>query len=81
MCYEPCVLIILNCVLMKCYWHNIEVLLELKKYVTQWNHCNTFLDIKEHMCCVPIGDTVVTSRIETLIRCVTRRPSNRFINL
>ena len=34
------VLIILNCDLMKCYWHNIEVLLELKKYVTQWNHSN-----------------------------------------
>ena len=53
----------------------------VKKNVTQWNNCNTILDIKEHMYCVPIGDTIVTSRIGTLIRCVTRRPSNTFIYL
>ena len=58
-----------------------ESVTRVKKNVTQWNNCNTILDIKEHMYCVPIGDTIVISRIGTLIRCVTRRPSNTFIYL
>ena len=53
----------------------------VKKICYPRNNCNTILDINEHMCCVPIGDTIVTSRIGTLTRCVTRRPSNTFINL
>ena len=38
---------------------------------------NTFWDLKEHISFVPI----VTSHIGTLTKCVTRRPSNTFIDL
>jgi len=42
---------------------------------------NTFLDVKEHISCVPFDQTVVTSAIVTLKGCVTMRPSNTFIEL
>ena len=42
---------------------------------------NTFLDIKEHMFCVPIDQIVVTLDIVTLIGYVTRRSSNTLIEL
>jgi len=42
---------------------------------------NTFLDVKEHIYCVPFDQTIVTSAIVTLKGCVTMRPSNTFIEL
>ena len=42
-------------------------------------NCNTFLDVKEHISCVLIDQIVVTLKIGTLTRCVTRRRSNTFM--
>ena len=42
---------------------------------------STFLDIEEHMSCVPIDEIVVTLDIVTLMGYVTRRSSNTLIEL
>jgi hypothetical protein len=81
----------------KCYYHNVEVLPKLQKYVTKenlgnTNKCsirqvivslssNTFIELKEHKCFVPIDQTMVTSQIRTQIRCVTISPSNTFTKI
>ena len=55
-----------------------NVPLDKKKIMLQSS--NTFLDIKEHMSCVPIDHIVVTLDIVTLIGYVTRRSSNTLID-
>ena len=68
-----------------------------QKYVTQENHCNPYkcsiISInmlqssnhfsmkKEHISCVPIDHSVVTSNIGTQTICVPRRPRDTFIKL
>ena len=42
---------------------------------------NTFLDVKKHMTCVPIGQTVVILKIVTQKRCVNSGASNTFFSL
>jgi hypothetical protein len=42
---------------------------------------NTFLDIEEHMSCVPIDQIVVPLDIVILMGYVTRRSSNTLIEL
>ena len=78
-------------------YHMVKVLLQLRKCVTliiivtldkRSNRqeivlqcSNTFLDVKEHISCVLIDQTIVTLEIVTLIRCVTRKRSNSFNDL
>ena len=72
----------------KCY-KSLKKMLQ-KRIIVTLNKCsigvvivllssNTFLDVKEHISCVPFDQTVVTSAIVTLKGCVTMRPSNSFI--
>ena len=42
---------------------------------------NTFFDVKEHITCVLVAQTIVTLNIGTLMRCVTRGCRNTFIDL
>ena len=74
----------------KCY-KSLKKMLQ-KRIIVTLNKCsigvvivllssNTFLDVKEHIYCVPFDQTIVTSAIVTLKGCVTMRPSNTFIEL
>lgn len=48
---------------------------------TRVKKCNTFLDVQERMPCLAIDKIIVTSTLDTLTKCVTKRHTNTFIDI